>query len=425
MTLIKTSILSLIATFFKMLSGLVINKAVSVYIGPSGLALIGQFQNFTQVALIAAQGAINNGVIKYTSEYSNKKERLHILFSTSLKISLITSLITSIILAILSQKLAKLILYDNKYTYVFIIFSITVIFFVLNGLLLSIINGLQKISFFIKINILQSVFSLFFTSLLIYFYGLSGALIALATNQSIIFIILIFLLKRNKFIKVDFFKKNYSSIISKKLLSYSTMAITAATLAPISQFIIRTHIQDTQGIIQAGYWQGLWYISLLYLMVVTTTLSTYYLPKLSEIKNPIELKHEIISGYKILLPLVMVIGVFIYLLRELIVSILFSPEFTPMVELFFWQIIGDSLKIASWIFSYVMIAKAMTRCFIITEILFSITFIILSYVFVNTFGTVGVTYSYCLNYLLYFITTMTIVILYIKKKSQNEKNSTI
>lgn len=49
MTLIKTSILSLIATFFKMLSGLVINKAVSVYIGPSGLALIGQFQTLLKL----------------------------------------------------------------------------------------------------------------------------------------------------------------------------------------------------------------------------------------------------------------------------------------------------------------------------------------------------------------------------------------
>ncbi|MCV5857016.1 O-antigen flippase, partial [Escherichia coli] len=64
MTLVKTSLLSLIATFFKMLSGLVINKVVSVYIGPAGLAVIGQFQNFSQLVQIAAQGAINNGVVK-------------------------------------------------------------------------------------------------------------------------------------------------------------------------------------------------------------------------------------------------------------------------------------------------------------------------------------------------------------------------
>ena len=45
MSLVKTSFLSLIATSVKVLSLLVINKVVAVTIGPSGIALIGQFQN--------------------------------------------------------------------------------------------------------------------------------------------------------------------------------------------------------------------------------------------------------------------------------------------------------------------------------------------------------------------------------------------
>ncbi|HBC6705092.1 TPA: O-antigen flippase, partial [Proteus mirabilis] len=98
MTLIKTSILSLIATFFKMLSGLIINKAISVYIGPAGLAIIGQFQNFSQLVLIAAQGAINNGVVKYTAEYGKESKLLPILFSTALRISLITSISIGLLL---------------------------------------------------------------------------------------------------------------------------------------------------------------------------------------------------------------------------------------------------------------------------------------------------------------------------------------
>lgn len=41
MTLVKTSILSFIATAIKMLAAIVINKAVAFYIGPSA----GQFKN--------------------------------------------------------------------------------------------------------------------------------------------------------------------------------------------------------------------------------------------------------------------------------------------------------------------------------------------------------------------------------------------
>ncbi|EFA5100662.1 O-antigen flippase, partial [Escherichia coli] len=56
MNLIRTSLLSVISTFFRLLSALVINKAIATFIGPTGLALIGQFQNFTQIALVLAQG---------------------------------------------------------------------------------------------------------------------------------------------------------------------------------------------------------------------------------------------------------------------------------------------------------------------------------------------------------------------------------
>ena len=64
----------------------------------------------------------------------------------------------------------------------------------------------------------------------------------------------------------------------------------------------------------------------------------------------------------------------IYVLRDIAILILFTEEFMPMSDLFFYQLIGDIFKIASWLLGYLMIAKAMTRIFIITEIVFSIEF---------------------------------------------------
>lgn len=403
MTLIKTSILSLIATFFKMLSGLVINKAVSVYIGPSGLAIIGQFQNFSQLVLIAAQGAINNGVVKYTAEYGKESKKLPSLFSTSIRISLSTSIIIGFILAIFSRFFSLRILENIQYQFIFIIFGFTIVLFVLNGLLLSIINGLKEINAYIKINILQSIYSLIFTSLLIYSFGLKGALVALATNQSIIFFITLFILRKHKIIKWKNFASHFDKKISKNLFSYSAMAITTAIMVPSSQFIVRDYIGVTQGLEQAGYWQGVWYISTTYLMIVTTALSTYYLPRLSEITYKKELIKETLQGYKILLPIVIGSGVIIYFLRDFIIFFLFSADFMPMKPLFTWQIIGDIFKISSWLLAYIMLAKAMTKTFIITEVIFSITFVIFSYYFISKYGSIGATYAYCLNYLIYLI----------------------
>lgn len=417
MTLIKTSILSLIATFFKMLSGLVINKAVSVYIGPSGLALIGQFQNFLQIALITAQGAINSGVVKYTAEFSDNKKKLHSLLSTALKISLTTSLLSSIILIIFSNYFSIIVFNSRDYQNLFILFGVTITFFVINGLILSIINGLKEINLYIKINIYQSIFSLFFTSILIYYYNLSGALSALATSQSVVFLIIIYLLKKHNIIKPSNFRKKFDSVIFKKLLSFSAMAIVSAILVPSTQFIIRYYISETQGTIQAGYWQGVWYISMMYLMIITTALSTYYLPRLSEIKNITELKKEIINGYKVLLPLVLILGLLIYICRDLIISLLFSSSFLDMKPLFIWQIIGDIFKISSWILAYIMIAKAMTITYIVTEIIFNISLVIITLIMTYKYGTIGATYSYAINYAFYLVTMISIFSIILKRKN--------
>ena len=45
MTLVKTGFLNAIAVAIRILSSIVLNKILAIYVGPSGYAIIGQFQN--------------------------------------------------------------------------------------------------------------------------------------------------------------------------------------------------------------------------------------------------------------------------------------------------------------------------------------------------------------------------------------------
>lgn len=409
MNLIKTSYLSLIATFVRITAGIIINKAIATFIGPAGLAFIGQYQNFSQLAMKFGQGAINNGVTKYTAEYGKGDPRLAPLLSTAVRISLICSVITGFILLVFSAELATYYLQSDQYSYVFIIFGFTLTLFVLNNLLLSIINGFKEIKTFISINIIQSVFGLIFTTLLISLYHLDGALIAMVTNQSVVFFIILIILRRNKIINLDYFKAKFSTVEAKKLSKYSLMAITTAFTIPVSHLIIRNQLGSDLGWVQAGYWQAVWYISSMYLMVISLPLNTYYLPRLSEISSKTELQKEVINGYKIILPIVITSSLMIFFLKGFIIEILFSEDFIPTIELFKWQLIGDVIRVASLLLAYIMQAKAMTKTFIVSEILFALSFVALSQLLVTKYGLVGVTYAYAANYSIYFISMLFIM----------------
>lgn len=403
MNLVKTTFLSFISTVIKLLSGLAINKVAAVYLGPAGVAIIGQFQNFSQLVMTLGQGAMNAGITKYTAEYGRDSEELPKFLATALRISFFCCLFVSIALISFSSFLSKEVFGAVNYGFVFVTFGFTIFLYVLNTLILSVLNGLKEVKELIKVQIIQSVYSLIFTCGFIYFLGLAGALIALVTNQSIIFLVVLYRLRKNGLIKLTYFKGQFDRIVASKLFKFSLMALVPALATPVSHFFIRDYIISNFGVDEAGYWQGMWYISSMYLMVITTALSTYYLPRLSEIKCNLKLKAELKEGVKLILPVVLCMSSGIFILKDFIIWLVFTNEFSPMRELFLWQLVGDVLKVTAWLFAYIFVAKALARQYIIIELAFLSLFIFLSIFSLNTFGLIGMTYAYAACYALYLI----------------------
>ncbi|TOI96862.1 hypothetical protein CGI48_24440, partial [Vibrio parahaemolyticus] len=64
------------------------------------------------------------------------------------------------------------------------------------------------------------------------------------------------------------------------------------------------------------------------------------------------------------------------------------------------------LKMSSWLISYLMLSKSMTKEFVISEIAFSASYTFLCFYFVNNMGMEGLSFAYFLNYLIYFFIMM-------------------
>lgn len=408
MNLARTSLLSFASTVVKMLAGLAISKTLAVESGPNGIALVGQFQNFVQIVLTAAKGALDTGVTKYTAEYVADETRRARLFSTAVRLCATSCTIVALVLLLAAEPLSRYFLYTPDYSYIMRMFGLTVGLFVLNSLLLAIVNGLQEVRTFIFTNIAQSLLTLILTVGLIAWLGLDGALIALVTNQSAVLMVLLWMLRGHKAIKVAHFRLPLDRVEAIRLSKYSLMAAVSAVVSPLTAFLVRDHITSALGIVHAGYWQAMWYISTIYFTVVTTSLTVYYLPKLAATSERHELRSELVNGYRIIMPIVVAAALVLYFMREWVVRTLFSDAFSPMTTLFSWMLIGDVLKLASWLFAYLMLAKAMTRAFIVTEVVFSASFLALVVVLVGPYGLEGVTYAHTINYAMYLVAVATL-----------------
>jgi len=384
-------------------SGFISNKVVAVYTGPAGVALVGAFTNFILIVFTFANGAINTGVVKYTAEYNEDEQKLKSLFSTAFKISVYCSAIVGIFLLIFGGYLSKWVFTSDIFINPVRILGLTILLYSLNSLLISILNGKSQLNAYTIVNSAATAMGLIFTVILVYFYKIQGALYSLVFAQTVVFFISAALVVKSPWFNWEYFSQAFDKATARKLGNYSLMAIVTALTVPLAQLVLRNMLIRELGLDAAGYWQGMMRISDGYLMLVTTSLATYYLPKLSSIKTKTELRTEIFNIYKLMLPAVLAGLILIYVLRFFIIKILYTEHFLEMESLFFWQLIGDFFKVASWLLSYLMLAKAMTRIYIVTEILFCISYIALGYAFTYISGIRGITIAFALNNAVFFL----------------------
>lgn len=402
--IIKVFSLNILASFVKTLTVMISTKVVAVIIGPSGIALIGQLNNLTTILLGLANGGINSGVTKYVAEYKNEELKVKNYISNALLISFFCTFVVSLILVIFCKKISTTILLNQEYYYIFIIFGATILLFTVNSLLRSIINGYKQFGLYVKVSIISSVVGLFYSVFLVFNWGVTGALISIVTFQSIMTFVTLYLCRNMPWMKLDYYTRKLNGPIVRQYIGYSMMTFTSLALQPVCQMFLRSHVITTLSATDAGIWEGMNRISGWYLSIIIAAFSIYYLPRLSEISEPDGLRDEIFRCYKIIIPLLVFISIFIFFIKHFILWLLFSPVFYPMEDLFGWQLTGDIFKIASWLLAYIMIAKAKTLLFISTEIVFSLFYLGISYYLFHINGIIGLTQGYLFNYILYTAT---------------------
>lgn len=401
--LVKVFSLNAFSTSVHMCTEFLSIKIVSSIIGPSGIAMLGQLANINLMLQGFAAGGIRKGVTKYISEYKTDTTLVGKYISNALLISSIFTIIVSFICICGSNFLSKTILFSEEYDYVFIVLGITIPLFTLNSLLISILNGFKEFKKYVVVNISSSFVSLAFSAILCYIWELKGAMISAVTFQSVVFFVTLYQCRSCIWFKYDnFFSKRDKDIIIK-YFQYTLMAFVSLCTLPISQMILRGYVISNISPIEAGWWEGMNRISGAYLSIITTSLSIYILPRMSEIVDKWKLRCELIKYYKFIIPFLLITIILVYLFRNIIIQILYTPDFMPMEKLFIWQLFGDFFKISSWLLSFLMLAKAKTKYYIFTEIFFASSRVTLSYTFVKIYGTVGLNIGYMINYILYLI----------------------
>ena len=409
MNIVRAGFYSALATGARLLAALVAVKLVAWFAGPEGVGKLGQFMSLMSLLAVLAGGGIGAGIVKYVAEYRHDPPRLARLLAAALWYALCASVLMGCLALLFSRQLALWLLDDPAYAGLIRVLAVAQLGIALVNYILAVINGFMDVRRLALIQVLGSLLGIVMVVWLARWLHLYGALLALIVGQLLWLVIGLPAWWRSPYFQRSMLRLRFDREMTLRLAAFSVMTLTAALVSPLVNIAVRDHLALQLGWEQVGYWQAVSKVSDAYLLFLTTAINIYYLPKLASIQGRAALVAELRNAYRYILPVVVALAAAVYVLREWVTRLLFSADFAPANALYGPQLAGDVIKIASFILSYVMLAKAMTRLFVISECVFAASYLALVYAFTAHFGLVGAMYAFAANYLAYLAFNVLVV----------------
>ncbi|KQZ76408.1 hypothetical protein ASE06_07730 [Sphingopyxis sp. Root214] len=396
---------AVIAHGLRMTVNLIVIKFIAVAMGPAGLGMLGNLMSATTMVALFSGGGILNGITKYVAEYNSRPDRLRQFLQGAAAYGFSASIIILLISFIAARPLSLALFGTNDMAWLIPILGIAHLLCFIGNAIIAIINGKQQPFYFALITGTGYLSIIPIAFLLIKFGGMSGAAIALVGVIVSTAIPAVVVGARNGLISM--LRPRFHSEDSKRLFRFTCIAIVSAAAFPLTEILIRTHLAGHLGVESTGIWQAMTRLSGAILGFFTVYLATSHMPRLSAISDNKEAAKAVVHALSVIGPAFACCALLIYLMRSIIVPLLFSSSFGPLEEIIGWQLIGDLLRVCSYVVSFLVVAKAALKMHIIGELTQCVLYLGFALGAVRMgFGLQEVAQAYALTYAIYFVLTL-------------------
>ena len=153
-----------------------------------------------------------------------------------------------------------------------------------------------------------------------------------------------------------------------QFLSISGAMLATGLVGSAMLTYIRSRIIKSQGLAEAGQFDAAWGISMNQVSLVLASLQTHYLPGMARARTMREKREKIASVLMLAAPASAVVIAMIAAAKPFWLGLFYSAEFRHASLYLRWTLLGDYLKVASWILSIPMLAAADVRTFLIADL---------------------------------------------------------
>lgn len=400
------AILTSAAQLSKIAAGFILLKLIAIYLGSDGMGAIGNFMSLATLLSLIAGGGIVNGVIKYVAAFKGRNKYLLEFVSSAIIYSLGFSICVLIIGITFSGIISSYIFGDASKYYLIIILAFAQLGFAFTNLVTGVSNGLMDTKTYALIQIVGNLIAIPLSLIMISRFNFLGGILSVILFYFSYLLPAFFYYKKSSFYKRKLVFVRLSSHV-KNLSVYTLMACIGAISVPLVEIVVRAAIISNIDYNAAGIWQASIKLSSAYMGFFTVFLAVYFMPLVVNIKNNSELAKIVFRFIFMVMIVFLIGGLGFYLLRQELIPILLSSQFSALESLIKYQLIGDFFRVSSYVIGFLIIAKSSLKIYLFSEIAQGIIFLLLSYSFLNQgMGLKGVFLANLIMNMTYFFTSI-------------------
>ncbi len=386
------------------LFSIVRTKFIALWIGPEGMGIIGLLNTGLNLVGSLTDFGLGTSAVRdlaVSNERPDNKKTAETI-GTIRRLVWLTGLLGAVAIILFSPLLSRVAFGNDRFVTAFIWISLALFFKQLTTGNLVILQGLRKLNLLAKANVWGSLAGLVFILPLYYYFRIEAIVpaIVMATVFS-------FLISRHYAKKLsDTPKVSVRKALAegKKMLGLGFLIGMGGLLNVVVAYLINAYISFKGNIDQVGLYQAGFVIINSYVGLVFNALGTDYFPRLSavchdKIKTQKTVSEQALMGILIITPII----VLFLAASPLIIRLLYAASFTPVATYVKWAIMGMLFKAASWAMGYVIIARADSKVYSKTMVIFNVFLLTISVLGYTIDGLRGLGIAFFIYYIVHFV----------------------
>lgn len=378
------------------------SKAIAVLLGPTGMGISGLLSTtISLITSITSLGLGTSAVKDISAAHStNNQEKISTIIIAFRRLVWATGILGIFVTLIFSSWLSRITFGNEDYKMAFIWISVTLLWNQLSSGQFVLLQGMRKLRYLAKANMIGSLLGLIFVLPLYYFYGIDGIVPGIiVTSITSMVIAWYFGAKVKTEHATVTFKETLN--LGKGMLILGFAISVTGMMDQLLAYIIRIYISNTGGVDQVGLFSAGFAIINSYVGLIFTAMSTDYFPSLCAIADDNTLCRSSVNqqaeiAILILAPLILVFLIFI----NWVTIILYSTKFVAINSMIHWAILGIFFKAVGWAIGFIFLAKGAVRIYFYTYVFSSAIILASNILGYKYLGLEGLGIAFLISYFL-------------------------